>query len=191
MDSQLDDLRSPLPPPRFSLATMFWVIGMLAVLLGAMTYLGAYATLLLGLFAAAILAHVAGNALGTKLRDCGDKTLVRRTEQATPLDLRPKADDFAPTTELRDRHALGWPALIATLAGAITGGLLGGVALTLLMNQITVQAVVLAVIASAVLGAIWAFAAASFVQVSFSAAQQATAEATSRAAQDDSAASSV
>ena len=191
MDNDLDDFRHPLPPPRFSLATMFWAIGMLAVLFATMSYLGTSAALLLALFATAVFAHVAGNALGTKLRDSGDTSLVPMNERGASLRQRGAATDFAPTTKLRDRYALGWPALMATVAGAVVGGLLGGVGLTLSMNQITVQAVALAVIASTVLGAIWAFAAASFIQVSFTAARQATSEGTARPVQEDSAASSV
>lgn len=179
MDSHPNDRRSPLPPPRFSLASMFWAIGTLAVLLAAMTYLGAYATLLLALFAAAIFAHVAGNALGTKLRDGGGKSPVPLKRDAS-LCQRAEATHFAPATKLRDRHPLGWPALAATLSGAVAGGVLGGIGLTLLMKEITLPAVALAIVASTVLGAIWAFAAASFLQVSFTAAREATSDSTAR-----------
>jgi membrane protein implicated in regulation of membrane protease activity len=154
---------------------MFVAIAVLAGLLSAMTYLGGPATLLLALFAAAILAHVAGNALGTRLRD-GDgqpfTPLARAAAHSQPV----KATEFAPTTRLRDRYSLGRPTMIATLSGAIAGGLLGGLGLTMLMNEVTAPAVGLAFGASTVLGAIWAFAAASFLQVSYTAARQATSE---------------
>ena len=186
MDSHRNDFRTPLPPPRFSLATMFWAIGMLAAAFAAMTYLGAYATLLFALFAAAIVAHVAGNALGTKLRDGGAK-MAPSKKRAAAVRQRVEATDFAPTTKLQDRYGLGWAAVFATLAGAVCGGLLGGIGLTLLMTEITLSAVSLAVIASTVLGAIWAFAAASFLQVGYGAAREATSEV---AAREESATSS-
>jgi hypothetical protein len=48
--------------------------------------------------------------------------------------------------------------------------------LIMLMHEVTAPAVALAFVASTVLGAIWAFAAASFIQVSYTAARQATSE---------------
>jgi hypothetical protein len=176
MKPDFDDRRAGLPPPRFSLATMLWVVGALGVLFAAMTYVGSYAMLLLILFALAIFAHVAGNALGTRLREHGDRPLRSDGETPTksPAWQRAADSDFAPTTRLGTRYALGKPTLIATVVGVVLGGVLGGGGLTLMMERMTVSTVGLAVFASAVLGGIWAFLAASFVQVSFGAAWQAT-----------------
>ncbi|MBI2479409.1 MAG: hypothetical protein HYV60_12495 [Planctomycetia bacterium] len=46
MESNLDDHRPGLKPPRFSLATLFFAVALLGVLFAAMNYLGSYAMLL-------------------------------------------------------------------------------------------------------------------------------------------------
>jgi len=171
--TDFDDKRNPLPPPRFSLASLFWVIAVLAALFAGMHYLGSHATLLLVLFALAIFAHVAGNALGTKLRESGNRRPVRGKR---PLRLwrNAKPSDFAPPTNLGVRAALGRPALIATVVGSLVSALFGGGVLILMMERMTLETIALAIGASAILGGIWTFAAASFIQVSFAAARQAS-----------------
>ena len=171
----VDDRRPGLPPPRFSLAALFWLIGVLGVLFAAMGYFGSHATLLLIVLALAVFAHVAANALGTRLRENGNR---RMDGEGKPVAgpaawQRVAKSDFAPATRLRERSALGKPAVIATIVGAVLGGVLGGFGLTLVMQRITVTTVVLGVFASAVLGGVWSFLAASFCQVALGAAWQA------------------
>ena len=173
MELNLDDHRPGLKPPRFSLATLFVVVGVLGVLFAAMSYLSSYATLLLILFILTVAAHVAGNAIGTQLRENGNRRTI--TNHDTPREKRRPiaATDFAPTSQLHHRSALGKPIVITTAVGSAAGAVLGGYGLTTLMEHPTLLAILLGVVASAVLGGIWTFAASGFLQVASSALRQA------------------
>ncbi len=172
-----DDRRPGLKPPRFGLATLMWAIAVLGVLFALISYLGSHATLLLILFALAVVAHVAGNALGTRLRANGDTPLPEREgDRYEPPQTRvPGQGDFAPTTKLHDRGALGLPIAIATAAGVVAGGLLGGALLGLVAQPApSWPAVLLGAAACGVLGGIWTFIAFGFIQVAGGAVWQAT-----------------
>lgn len=173
-----DDRRAGLPPPRFSLAALMWGVTCLAVIFASLTYLGSHGFLLLLLLAVAIVLHVAGNALGTRLRASGDRPLPREDGTAPAGFSRAsvKPSDFAPATPLSGRHRFGWPRIILTLSGVVLGGAVGGYGLTLVMTRATWQAVVLGVVASAILGGIWTFLAASLIQVACGAAWQASSD---------------
>ena len=173
MESNLDDHRPGLKPPRFSLATLFFAIAMLGGLFAAMNYLGAYATLLFILFALTAAAHVAGNALGTQLRANGDRPPIVSDDLANRRRGPIATADFAPPSQLHQRSALGKPILISTAMGSAAGAVLGGYGLTMLMEHPTLITIALGVIASAVLGGIWTFGASSFLQVASSALRQA------------------
>jgi len=110
---------------------------------------------LLGL---SIFAHVAGNAIGTRLRANGDKPLYPRGPftQRSPLPC-------APATRLSERKTLGWPIVIATFAGVLAGGIGGGMWTAISMRgQVEPAAVSIGVIAYATLGGMAAFATAAF-----------------------------
>ncbi|MDA1050376.1 MAG: hypothetical protein O3C40_07825 [Planctomycetota bacterium] len=173
MALNLDDHRPGLKPPRFSLSSLFLAVAVLGILFAAMNYFGSYATLLLILFALTVAAHVAGNALGTQLRENGNRHPAANhdalQQQRPPI----ASTDFAPTSQLHDRTALGRPIHITTFIGSVAGAVLGGYGLTTLMERPTLHAIALGVIASAVLGGIWTFAASSFLQVASSALRQA------------------
>lgn len=174
VEIDFEDNRESLPPPHFSLASMFWVIAVLAALFAGIHYLGSHATLLLVLFALAVFAHVVGNALGTKLRDSAEQPVAAKGKPRLRSWRRATARDFAPATKLGARAALGRPAVIATVIGSLVSALFGGGILILLMERMTVGTVALAIVAPAILGGIWTFAATSFIQVSYGAARQAS-----------------
>ena len=177
MQPNLDDHRPGLKPPRFSLASLFVGVAMLGVLFAVANYFGSYATLLLILFALTITAHVAGNAIGTQLRENGNRRPLA-SHEAPQQKRRPVAStDFAPPSQLHHRSALGTPILITTSMGSVAGAVLGGYGLTTFMEHPTLQAILLGVVASAVLGGIWTFAASSFLQVASSALRQAARDA--------------
>jgi hypothetical protein len=173
VESNLDDHRPGLKPPRFSLATLFVAIAILGVLFAAMNYLGTYATLLFILFTLAVAAHVAGNALGTQLRANGDRPPIVSDDSARRRRDPIATADFAPPSQLRQRSALGKPIFISTVVGSAAGAVLGGYGLTMLMEHPTVITIALGVLASSVLGGIWTFGASSFLQVASSALRQA------------------
>lgn len=146
---------------------------MLGVLFAVANYIGSYATLLLIFFALTIAAHVAGNALGTQLRENGDRR-KDADRDGVQLARRPVAStDFAPASQLHYRSALGRPIFITTVTGIVTGAVLGGYGLTTLMEHPTLASIALGVIASGVLGGIWTFGASSFLQVASGALRQA------------------
>jgi hypothetical protein len=172
-----DDRRAGLDPPRFSLSTLLYAVALTAVLCALVSYFGLHSALVLILFALAVVAHVAGNALGTQLRANGDKPLPGENGKLAMRSVRrsPTADDFAPPTELRDRRSLGRPIVIATISGGVIVAVLGGILqLTVLDRTPTATALVGGIIACGTLGAFWTFVAFGFVQVAWSAMCQAT-----------------
>ena len=69
------DTRPGLKPPQFGLKTLFWLVALLCGVLATLQWsplIGA-AVLLLG---AAVFAHVAGNALGSRLRANGNRSRI-------------------------------------------------------------------------------------------------------------------
>jgi len=173
VEPNLDDHRPGLKPPRFSLAALFVAMAVLGVLFAATSYLGSYATLLLILFSLTIAAHVAGNAIGTQLRENGNRQPMANDQTPRQTRRRVASTDFAPPSQLHLRSALGKPILITTVMGSVAGALLGGYGLTTFMEHPTLLAIALGAIASAVLGGIWTFSASSFLQVASSALRQA------------------
>jgi hypothetical protein len=170
--------QSALRPPQFGLRTLLLVVTGCALLAALSQWVTPVVVACLIFLALAIIAHVAGNAIGTRLREIGSHPATDDAALAASLArAKPKADDFAPTTQLSDRHGLGWPIVIATVTGTVSGGL-GGVAWTLVSSPGPVGLLNIGVgaVAFAVLGGIVAFAAFGFVRVGLGALRQAQAE---------------
>ena len=156
---------------------MLWSVAVIAVLCALVTYFGMHSALILLLFALAVAAHVAGNALGTQLRANGDRplpsedgTVVRKTERHVPT-----ADEFAPASELRRRSSLGFPIVIATVCGSLLTAAAGGLLMAVLLERTpTWTARIAGTVACGTLGGIWTFVAFSFIQVTGGAWRQAT-----------------
>jgi hypothetical protein len=125
-----------------------------------------------------VIAHVAGNVIGTRLRELGSHSPASDVGRSGELTrAKPNSADFAPPPRLGERQALGWPIFFATLAGIFSGAV-GGVVWTLVSSRGPVGALNLGVggLAFAVLGGIMSFAAFGFVQVGLSALRQASAD---------------
>lgn len=142
---------------------------MLGVLFAGIHYFGTFWIVIVILFALCVVAHVAGNAIGTKLREFGDTPLEA---DDTPAGVHPIAkpapSDFAPVTRLRQRRPLGRRILFITGCGALLGALVGYLGIEWLVEGPTDwQVCAMGAFGSAVLGGIWTFAAASFIQVTF------------------------
>ena len=180
IDDTPEDFRPGLNPPRFRLGSLMWAFVFLGAIFALMSYLGSHATLLAILFALAIVAHVAGNCLGTQLRRNGDTPVASATNRTKPRVQKPTPQDFAPTTRLRQRTSLGRPIVIVTGLGTLLGGLLGGSGLLLLIpiesSLSSLSSLALGAAAAGVLGGIWTFLAMSFLQVAGGALWQATRE---------------
>jgi hypothetical protein len=114
----------PLGPPQFGLRTLLLAVSIAAVLLGlsqwiSPIYLAAVVFLLLS-----VIAHVAGNVIGSRLRD-GKAVKVPaedKHEHATSL----KEHHFAPVTKLGHRQSLGWLPLVISAVGFLLSAAVGG-----------------------------------------------------------------
>jgi len=181
MATSPDDRRPGLRPPQFGMATMMITMAVLGAGFAMITYFGAYVASVIALFALMVLVHIAGNALGTKLRQNGDTPIDEDGQLAASAtrDRQPAAVEFAPTTRLRDRGSLGLPVAVATVAGFIVTSGVGAVLLPLALSRApTVVAWIAGSIACGVLGAIATFITFSFIQVASDAVWQATREPT-------------
>ena len=163
-----DDRRPALQPPRFGLLTLLVMVAVLSGLFAIIHYFGTYGAAIAILFGLCVVAHVVGNAMGTKLRDFGD-TPVNADGSPTghrPVLDKPKAADYAPSTRLRERYSLGKRVFILTGFGTLIAGIFGYLLVDWLADDHTGWHVFgIGSVACAVLGGIWTFATTSFVQV--------------------------
>jgi hypothetical protein len=164
LHSPPDDRRPTLRPPQFGLRTLLVVMTVLGAVFALIPWLPPAGVAILLLFGVSIFCHVAGNAIGTRLRANGDRPIPAPLGRSTFG--RPTAAHFAPATRLSQRQSLGWLIVIATVGGIVAGGFGGGV-WTLLTSRGPVGPlnVAVGVIAFGVLGGMAAFATVAFVQV--------------------------
>jgi len=165
-----DDRRAPLKPPQFALRTLLLGVTLCAVACAAAQWLSPLAVAGFGFLFLCIVAHVAGNSLGTRLRENGSQPLPPG-EQTAGRQVRRSiaADEFAEATQLSRHQTLGRPQWIATLIGIVCGGLGGGLGAALLSRVFDQSIILLGVVAFATLGGIGAFLMYSFVQVGWNA----------------------
>jgi hypothetical protein len=169
--SKFQNLKS-LPPPQFGLRSLMLVVTVCAALAALSQWVSPMALAAVVMLVLCIIAHVAGNSIGTKLRELGSRP-HNDDPNASGSIAKPKKTDFAPATRLGQRYALGWPIVIATLGGTILGGIGGGV-WTLIASRGPVGPLNVGVgcVAFAMLGGLAAFLAFGFVQVGLGAIRQ-------------------
>jgi hypothetical protein len=104
---------------------------------------------------------VAGNALGTRMREAAD-----RERAARPLELRPESLSLPQSAPTRlERHeTLGRLVPISAGIGATVGGLTGTVMLAMLTRS-SAAGSLLGGASSAVIGGLFGFLVASFVEI--------------------------
>jgi len=154
-----------LRPPQFGLRTLLGLVAAVAALLALRQWLSPVAIAAISFLALSIFCHIAGNAIGTRLRQIGDSPDVA-TECQSPARRLPKSQDFAPRTHLSRRSNLGWLIIVASGVGATTGAVGGGFwTFVASRGQADPFNIVVGVIAFAFLGGIAAFATCGFVQV--------------------------
>lgn len=114
----------PLGPPQFGLRTLLLAVSTAAILLGLSHWLSPIMLAAIVFLLLSILAHVAGNVIGSRLRGGGvaSKVADDKHEPATTL----QDHHFAPVTKLGHRHSLGWLPLTISLLGFILGAAIGG-----------------------------------------------------------------
>ncbi len=166
--------RKSLRPPQFGLRTMLLVITAIGVLLAFRHWFDPIVVVAVTFLALSVACHVAGNAIGTRLREIGNQP----NQAADTLNLtgriRPQPQDFAPTTQLGQRRSLGYTIVIATSMG-IAAGAIGGGFWTFLTcrGQPEILTIAVGVAAFAVLGGLASFAIVGFMQVLLGAIWQA------------------
>jgi hypothetical protein len=178
-----------LRPPQFTLRTLLIGMSLVALLCSLVQWVTPAGLIAIVLLIAVIVCHVAGNAIGTRLRQLG----MERARQQLPqerLPLRPAVSGELPlaaatplptTTQpapapsyLGQRRSLGWPVVLASGAGFVLGGA-GGVlgALEKSGGVWLPEVVAVGAVAFAVLGGLAAFAMTALVHVGLGAVRQA------------------
>jgi hypothetical protein len=169
-----EDRRPALRPPQFGLSTLLWIVAFFCAALAAMKFVGPLGAFALVLLVLSVLAHVSGNALGTRLRACGDQPV---DENDRPIR---RSGRFAPSNSptpgprrLSERQRLGILLMIIIVL-AISAGSAGGVWWTLHAEaNPSSQDIGLAAVAFGVLGGIWGFIGGGFVVVGAGAIREA------------------
>lgn len=142
------------------LTTYTWLVVVLGVSCAAIGWLGVAGWLAVVVVAATVAAHVAGNAIGTRLRDAADRDPRR-------FGTRPQATIMpapAEPSRLERRTSLGSLVPISATIGACCGGVVGAVALLALAAS-SLAGAMLGGMSSAVIGGIVGFLGASFVEI--------------------------
>jgi len=169
-----------LRPPQFGLRTLFALVAAICVLLALRQWISPLAIGLIAFFTVSIFCHIAGNAIGTRLRQIGDLPGAALAEPNLPArralprqELQPQ--DFAPATQLSRRSNLGWMIIAASSIGTATGAIGGGLWTFAGGHGRHVEPlnIIVGVVAFAFLGGIAAFATFGFVQVLGGAIRQA------------------
>ena len=159
----------PLPPPRFSLRTLAFAITAICVLLALWREMQPLPWAMVVLTLLVIAAHVAGNALGTRLRDGLPKTSA--THSPSPIAVR--TEHFAPVSNLSGKQPLGWLMPIALGLGVAAGMIGGGVFMWRVYGAALDRlAIGITLLAFGVLGGISMFLLSSFVHYGFLALRQ-------------------
>lgn len=140
--------------------TYSWLAVVIGIGCAAIGWLGVAGWIAAAVLAASVAMHVAGNAVGTRLRDATDRDL-RRTHRGS--------DGFSPLPQARahrlgQRSGLGLLVPVSAGIGAACGGVAGTTALVALTSS-TVAGAALGGVSAAVIGGLVGFLAASFVEI--------------------------
>lgn len=155
-----------MPPPPMTLRTFSWMTVVVGVAVAAVSWFGIAGTLAIVVVAACLAAHVAGNAIGTSIRDATDRD--RPAGQPPSVQIPPR---LAPTL-LERGESLGRLVPVSAGIGGLLGGLIGTTCLIVLVGS-SLPGAILGGVSSAVIGGIGGFLLASFVDVIRSALREA------------------
>lgn len=158
-----------LRPPTFRLSSLLAAISIICTGLALLRLLDPIWAGMFLLFLLIIFAHVAGNALGTQLRDNArlSKPLHEDRKDAAPRRMRPTDEPlFAPSTRLSLHARLGLWTLIPTAIGALAGAIGGGWLLWWsLQGTASLGSMALGVVSCGALGGLWGFWMSSLLGV--------------------------
>lgn len=146
--------------PSMKLSTYSWLAVLVAVAVAAIGWLGLAGWMAVLVVLASIGMHVAGNAIGTRLRDDTDRGLEARG----PMPFfRSDVPEHAPT-RLERSESLGRLVPVSAAIGGVAGGAIGGGALAFVVES-SIAGAVLGGISSAVIGGLLGFLLAGFVEI--------------------------
>jgi hypothetical protein len=140
--------------------TYSWLAVVLGLACAAIGWLGLAGWMAAFVLAASVAMHVAGNALGTRLREATDRDMARFGPAARALPL-PEPRGPHP---LEQRKSLGRLVPVSVGIGACCGGTAGATALVMLTSSSPAGAL-LGGVSSAVIGGFIGFLGASFVEI--------------------------
>jgi len=138
--------------------TYAWLAVVLGASCAAIGWLGVAGWIAAAVLVASVLMHVAGNAIGTRLRDETDRQLERVPQASRPWLPAPEP------TRLARHIGLGRLVPVSATIGGICGGTAGACGLVMFTSASTAGAV-LGGASSAVIGGLLGFLVASFVEV--------------------------
>jgi hypothetical protein len=144
---------------------------MVAVAIGAIGWLGLAGWIAVVVIVASVGMHVAGNAIGTRLRNEADRTLADRgsshayggSAQAYGGWIRSAMPHQRPG-RLEKTESLGRLVPVSAVIGGAIGGASGATALALVVKS-SLAGAVLGGVSSAVIGGLLGFLGASFVEI--------------------------
>jgi hypothetical protein len=140
--------------------TYSWLAVVVGVACAAIGWLGIAGWIAVAVLAASVAMHVAGNAIGTRLRDEADRDLARSRNGAAPTTSIPAARP----TRLEQRQSLGKLVPVSAGIGAVCGGAIGATALWSL-TACSPAGAALGGVSSAVIGGLFGFLGASFFEI--------------------------
>lgn len=149
-----------------TLRTFSWVTVVVGVAVAAVGWFGIAGTLAIVVGVACVAAHVAGNALGTSMRDATDRDVKKH--QPGPVHLPPQQ----PPTLLERGGSLGRLVPVSAGIGGVAGATIGTTCLIVFVGS-SWPGAALGGVSSGVIGGIGGFLMASFVDVIRSAFREA------------------
>jgi hypothetical protein len=145
--------------------TYSWLAVVLGVACAAIGWLGLAGWIAVVVCGVSVAGHVAGNAIGMRLREAADRDLARTggrggAGRAAVRTLPPPR----PPAQLQKRSSLGRLLPVSAAIGGVCGGVIGAVAL-LQMTSSSLAGAVLGGVSSAVVGGLAGFLGASFIEI--------------------------
>lgn len=172
------EIRPGLQPPQFRLATLMRLVALICVLCAASIAVGPGIALGAAFVALGILAHVAGNAMGIRLRQNGSTRPHGSTSPRSEVDpacVQRESPGLRSSSELHESKSLGRAIVIAPMFGAVTATIVGDYWMVgQAASPMSLGTLLLGSIAFAALGAFWSFLAAGFLLVTVKAVRQAS-----------------
>jgi hypothetical protein len=166
---------APLGPPQFGLRTLLVVISLIAALFGLAQWVSPILLALVVLLVLSIVAHVAANVIGTRLREGRRTPGANSVEHDAPDEIHLREDHFAPVTKLGGNHTLGWIPFIGAALGLVVGGTSGTLwTANLLGDKQDAFTLALAAVAFGALGGFGAFLIVGFLKAGWDAWHEAS-----------------